>query len=201
MAQTVGISGKALGLATAGGILVYAGLRGENPLVAMRSVLTGSPAPLPAGKPVTINVPSGTAQDGATGGASGAASGALGRAVSIALQQVGKPYKWAAVGPNAFDCSGLIVYSYNKAGIKLPRYTSHVFAVSTQFRKISRSEVRPGDVAWKLGHVALITGPNGIVEAPKRGVPVRTRSLTGFSMYLRYTGASGQIPSGQGRVT
>jgi cell wall-associated NlpC family hydrolase len=198
MAQT-GISGKALGLATAGGVLVYAGLRGESPLEALRGILTGSPAPIPQGRTVTLDVPeSGSA--GATGTATGA-PGSVGRAVSIALQQVGKPYKWGSIGPNSFDCSGLIVYSFRKAGMNVPRWTSATLAISTQWRKISRAEVRAGDVAWKVGHVALITGPNSIVEAPKRGVPVRTRSLTGFTMYLRYTGASGAIPSGQGRIT
>jgi cell wall-associated NlpC family hydrolase len=195
MAQTAGISGKALGLATAGGILVYAGLRGENPLEALRSILTGSPAPVPSGRPVTLDVPSGGASVG-----SGAVTGNLGKAVQVALAQVGKPYRWGGAGPNSFDCSGLISYAYRQAGMDIGRMTSATFAVSTRFRKISRAEVRAGDVLWKLGHVALATGPNSLVEAPRRGIPVRTRSISGFTMYLRYTGASGQIPSGSGRI-
>ena len=35
--------------------------------------------------------------------------------VKIAKRQIGKPYVWAAAGPNSFDCSGLVVYSYAKA--------------------------------------------------------------------------------------
>jgi cell wall-associated NlpC family hydrolase len=184
MAQATGISGKALGLATAGGILVYAGLRGENPLEAIRSVLTGSPAPVPEGKTVTLSMPLGSS-DGAV---TGAASASMGKAVSVALQQVGKPYRWAATGPDRFDCSGLIVYSMRKAGLNVPRWTSYSLSVSPRWQKISRSEVRAGDVCWKLGHVALATSNNAIVEAPRSGVPVRTRALSGFSMYLQFKG-------------
>src|SRR5262245_44029522 len=34
----------------------------------------------------------------------------VGDAVKIALNQIGKPYVWGAVGPKSFDCSGLIEY-------------------------------------------------------------------------------------------
>jgi cell wall-associated NlpC family hydrolase len=41
---------------------------------------------------------------------SGAAKAA--RAVATALAQIGKPYRWAGVGPSSFDCSGLTRFSW-----------------------------------------------------------------------------------------
>ena len=190
MAAQAGISGKAIALATGGGILVYAGLRGENPLEALRSVLTGSPAPIPSGTPVTLELPSDTASR------SGVASSAVaGRAAQIALQQVGKPYRWAAAGPDRFDCSGLISYAYNRAGASgFGRMTSAGMAVSPKFRKISRSDVQAGDVLWRVGHVALAISNSQLVEAPRTGIPVRTRAISGFTMYLRYVGTGSTTP-------
>jgi cell wall-associated NlpC family hydrolase len=188
MAKTSGISGKAVALATAGGLLVYAGLRGQSPLESLRGVMTGKVAPIPAGKPVTLS--GGDWGGGDFGGTAPAASGTVARAAQIAVQQVGKPYRWATTGPNTFDCSGLIVYSYRQAGIPLPRYWSGAFLTSTSFRKIKREEVTAGDVCWKPGHVALATSNNAIVEAPRTGIPVRTRALSGFTIYLRYVGST-----------
>jgi cell wall-associated NlpC family hydrolase len=192
MAQRAGINGLALTVGAGGAVLVYAGLRGENPLEAVRGILAGSPAPVQPSAPITLKEPAYTFTPAGGEGPAPASSPALGRAVSVALQQVGKPYRWGASGPDAFDCSGLIVYSYRAAGIPLPRYTSAVFAVSTNFRKISRADVAAGDVCWKVGHVALAISNSAIVEAPHRGVPVRTRSISGFTMYLRYVGPGSQ---------
>ena len=45
-------------------------------------------------------------------------------AVNFALRQQGKPYVWAAEGPNSYDCSGLALASYLSVGIRLPRVAS-----------------------------------------------------------------------------
>lgn len=196
--QTAGISGKAIALATAGGVLVYAGLRGESPLDSLRGILTGSPSPIPEGKPVTLDFGGGTFGGDRT---APAASAVAGRAADIALQQVGKPYRWGASGPDRFDCSGLISYAYNHAGAPFGRMTSAGMAVSPKFRKISRSQVAAGDVLYKPGHVALATGSNSLVEAPRTGIPVRTRAIGGgWTMYLRYvgTGSTTSAPTGRG---
>jgi cell wall-associated NlpC family hydrolase len=192
MAKSVGVSGSAVALSAGGALLVYAGLRGQQPLEALRGVLTGRVEPVPAGKPV--DVPG--AQDGAGASRTSiAVPGAVGRAVDIALQQVGKPYRWGGVGPNSFDCSGLISYAYNHAGIRIGRLTSLGFAVSPKFRKISRNDVQAGDVLYKPGHVALAISNSQLVEAPRTGIPVRTREISGFTMYLRYAGAASTTPA------
>ena len=206
MAQTAGISGKALALATAGGVLIYAGLRGESPLDSLRGILTGSPSPVPTGQPVTLDTPSGTASRTGV-----AASAVAGRAAQIALAQVGKPYRWGASGPDGFDCSGLISYAFNQAGASgFGRMTSAGMAVSPKFRKISRADVQAGDVLYHPGHVALAISGSAIVEAPRTGIPVRTRDIgTGWTMYLRYVGTGSTTappsvrsggPGGRGRT-
>src|SRR5437899_12468631 len=49
----------------------------------------------------------------------------IGTAVGVALNQVGDPYRYGAAGPSAFDCSGLLYYSYRKAGFsRIPRTSS-----------------------------------------------------------------------------
>jgi cell wall-associated NlpC family hydrolase len=194
MAQQATINGLALGVATAGGLFVYAGLRGENPLASLRSVLTGSPAPLPAGKPVTVDVPawSGGSGDWGSGDFSGTSATGVGHAVQVALAQVGKPYAWGKSGPNSFDCSGLVSYAYIQAGLLQSRLTSWGFASSPKFGKVRAQAAMPGDVVWKPGHVALVIGAGQIVEAPRTGIPVRTRTYrpTEFVLTLRYKGPS-----------
>jgi cell wall-associated NlpC family hydrolase len=186
MAQSAGISGRALGLATAGGILVYAGLRGESPLESLRGILTGSPAPVPKGTPVELVLPSAGSGGSGTLGVEPGSSAIASKAASIALRQVGKPYRWGASGPDRFDCSGLISYAYRQAGSNIGRLTSWGFMISPRFKKISRGQVKAGDVLWKPGHVALAISSSALVEAPRTGIPVRTRAITGFSAYLRY---------------
>jgi cell wall-associated NlpC family hydrolase len=188
MARQASINGMALGVATAGGLLVYAGLRGENPLTALRSVLTGSPAPVQPSKPVTVDWLGGGDWGGGT--FEGAPATGVGRAVQVALAQVGKPYRWGATGPDRFDCSGLISYAYMQAGLLQSRLTSWGFASSPKFGKVRAQAAAPGDVVWKPGHVALVIGPGQIVEAPRTGIPVRTRTYrpTEFPLTLRYKG-------------
>jgi len=108
------------------------------------------------------------------------ASPKIAHARHIAMQQIGDPYKWGATGPNAFDCSGLMYYSFRHAGVSVPR-TSAEQAAAT--RHISRSQMRPGDLMffangggvyhvgmflhWGSGHHAVM------LAAPKPGENVQ----------------------------
>ncbi len=99
-------------------------------------------------------------------------------AVDAALAQLGKPYRWGATGPNAFDCSGLMVYAWRQAGVTLPR-TSH--SQFTNLRSISRSELKPGDLVFagspRVHHVGMYIGNGQIVHSPRAGRPVEVRSM------------------------
>jgi peptidoglycan DL-endopeptidase CwlO len=96
----------------------------------------------------------------------------LTRAVWMAAAQRGKPYRWGAAGPNAFDCSGLVQYVYKRLGVSLPRTTWGQYAA---LRHISHSAIQPGDLVFldKLGHVGIYAGYGFIWHAPHTGTRVR----------------------------
>ncbi|MEU8518621.1 NlpC/P60 family protein [Streptomyces sp. NBC_01216] len=94
-------------------------------------------------------------------------------AVLAARAALGKPYVWGATGPSAFDCSGLMVWSYRQAGISLPRTSS---AQRNAGRRVPLSEARPGDLVTYRGdasHVAIYAGDGQVIHAPYPGARVR----------------------------
>jgi len=94
------------------------------------------------------------------------------RAVRVAAAQKGKPYRWGAAGPSAFDCSGLVQYVYDaRLAQDLPR-TANAQRLDTM--RVSRSGVRPGDLiffmrAGKAYHVGIYAGSGKVWHAPKPG--------------------------------
>ncbi|MGI9163911.1 MAG: NlpC/P60 family peptidoglycan endopeptidase RipA [Mycobacterium sp.] len=113
--------------------------------------------------------------------------------------QIGVPYSWGggtAAGPSygidegsgtmGFDCSGLVLYAFAGAGIKLPHYSGSQYQMG---RQIPSSQMRRGDVIFYgpggSQHVALYLGNNQMLEAPYTGAtvriaPVRTGGMTPF---------------------
>lgn len=98
-----------------------------------------------------------------------------------ALGMRGKPYRYGGNTPQGFDCSGLIQYSYARAGMKVPRSTEALWAGS---RSISSSQIRPGDLLFfhqegkRNSHVALYVGDDRFVHSPSSGKQVSTASLS-----------------------
>lgn len=92
-------------------------------------------------------------------------------AINFALAQVGKPYVWGAVGPNAYDCSGLTMAAYKAAGISLPRVTYSQMAAGTA---VSQSTMVPGDLIFFYGgeHVGIYLGNGQVVHAADYGTGV-----------------------------
>lgn len=96
-------------------------------------------------------------------------------AVRAALSRLGRPYVWGATGPDQFDCSGLVQWSYARAGIHLDRTT---YQQINDGIPVPRSQVRPGDLVFPhAGHVQLAIGNNLVVEAPYPGASVRISRL------------------------
>lgn len=83
------------------------------------------------------------------------------RAAGIAEKQVGDPYRYGAAGPDYFDCSGLVKYSFGKVGKKLPRTAQSQYDNS---HHISGSSVTKGDLVFigkssrSIYHVGVYAG-------------------------------------------
>jgi cell wall-associated NlpC family hydrolase len=104
--------------------------------------------------------------------------GAAGVAVRTACSEIGKPYVWAAAGPNTFDCSGLTLYAWAKAGKTLRHYTQWQWEDTTP---VSRANLRPGDLVFffppSLHHMAMYVGGGWMVHAPHTGDHVRMAKI------------------------
>jgi cell wall-associated NlpC family hydrolase len=96
------------------------------------------------------------------------------------LRQVGVPYRYGGSNTSGFDCSGLVQYSYRKAGKSVPRTTGQLWAATTT---VHPDELREGDVLFfrvegKMSHVGLYLGGQQFVHAPSSGRTVSVESLT-----------------------
>ena len=98
-------------------------------------------------------------------------------AMTNALAKLGKPYRWGAVGPNAFDCSGLVKWSFGQAGRSLPRTSRAQAGAGTP---VSRANLQPGDLVFfykPISHVGIYIGNNKIVHASRSGQPVKISDM------------------------
>jgi cell wall-associated NlpC family hydrolase len=106
-------------------------------------------------------------------------------AIALARKQIGKPYVWAAAGPDSFDCSGLVLWVYAQVSggkINLPHYTVDQYA-SPLVQKIKSGEELPGDLVFfskngTIHHVGIVIGNGRMIEAPYTGANVRESSYT-----------------------
>lgn len=106
--------------------------------------------------------------------------------MDIAKAQTGKPYVFGAQGPSAFDCSGLVHYALNKAGVKGGRLTARGYQAKYAKQAVNREQLKPGDLvffhskndrgipAGKATHIEIYLG-NGMTmgtDSPKEGARV-----------------------------
>ncbi|KFG00491.1 NlpC/P60 family protein [Streptomyces europaeiscabiei] len=102
-----------------------------------------------------------------------APGGRAAAAVAAARSALGKPYVWGSTGPDGFDCSGLMVWSYGQAGVGLPRTSQAQRYAGTQ---VPLSQARPGDLVTyraDASHVGMYAGNGQVIHAPYPGAPVR----------------------------
>ncbi|MFJ7733269.1 NlpC/P60 family protein [Lysinibacillus sp. NPDC097231] len=116
---------------------------------------------------------------------SGAGTASSGDAISTAKQFLGRSYVWGGSNPSTgFDCSGLVQWSYNQAGVSLPRTASQQY-LATQ--RISASEASVGDLVFfsygsGVAHVGIYLGNNTMIDAQNNGVVIE--SLDWWNQYL-----------------
>lgn len=103
--------------------------------------------------------------------------GGAGIAVKYACQQIGKLYVWGAAGPNNFDCSGLMLAAWAKAGVTLPHNAAAQRRVTAY---VKRADLRPGDLVFyyaDLHHVGMYVGNGWVVHASQAGEPIKMKRV------------------------
>ena len=151
-------------------------------------------------RPLFYTVRVGGISTGGTGVAGGAAVGAsltrgqLTTMLAAALTRRGLPYVWGAEGPGSFDCSGLVQWSFARAGIVMPRVAADQARTGPP---IPVTEAQPGDLLfWRtdptapnyISHVAIYLGHGEMIQAPQPGQNVEVVPLTfgsGFAGIVR----------------
>ncbi len=128
---------------------------------------------------------------GTVGGAGGGPSTgqipnqAVASVIAYARAQLGKPYLWGGTGPDAFDCSGLVMMAYRATGIDIPRTSQEQWVWGP---RVAPGHEQPGDLAFfagadgtvtSPGHVGLVIGHGLMIEAYSTGFPIRIASYAG----------------------
>ena len=125
-----------------------------------------------------------------------APSDAAATAIHWAFQEIGVPYSWGGgdengptrgfaqgAGTVGFDCSGLTLFIYHKAGVHLDHYTGSQWDQGPHVA--SRADLEPGDLMFfatdtsnpaTIHHVAIYIGNGKLIEAPYTGAVVRVAS-------------------------
>lgn len=101
--------------------------------------------------------------------------------IQTARSQIGTSYKYGGQSPyEGFDCSGLVYYSFEKAGVSLPRTTIGQYKYS---RPVKKSQIRRGDLVFfriyrsRVSHVGIYLGNNRFIHAPSSGKSVTIARL------------------------
>ncbi|MQY37175.1 hypothetical protein SRB17_51790 [Streptomyces sp. RB17] len=101
------------------------------------------------------------------------------KALQVAASKKGSPYRYGATGPRSFDCSGLTLYSFKKAGKSLPRTAAQQY---NRTHHISAGRRRAGDLVFfhsgsYVYHVGIYAGHGKIWHAPRTGDVVRLQKI------------------------
>jgi len=184
---TVGIGGvdavvsdataRSLGVPAANAIIISASPADVTPLAARIAKIL----PSGAGVEPLVTLAAGTSAGAAPSAADGAGMTAaqLTTALSAAESRKGLPYVWGAAGPTSFDCSGLVQWSFAKAGVSMPRVAADQARTGPA---VPVSELKPGDLLFYhtdptdpgyISHVAIYLGNGWMIQAPQPGLSVQ----------------------------
>lgn len=105
------------------------------------------------------------------------------KALGFARSQLGKPYRYGAVGPRSYDCSGLTMAAYAAAAVSMPRVAADQYAAGP---KVALSDVREGDLLFwgsdvtkpsTIYHTGIYVGDGRVLDAPHTGTNVQVQPL------------------------
>jgi cell wall-associated NlpC family hydrolase len=100
------------------------------------------------------------------------------QAIAFAQAQLGKPYVYAAAGPDTYDCSGLTMRAWGAAGVSMAHYSGAQYAA---FPHVPLDQLQPGDLVFRgpggSAHVALYIGNGLVISAPQTGDHVKVTGM------------------------
>jgi cell wall-associated NlpC family hydrolase len=117
------------------------------------------------------------------------------QAVELARSKIGAPYVWGAEGPDAFDCSGLVLWVYGQLGLQVPRTAQQQFDWATP---IDPAQLQPGDLTFfentytssdRITHVGIYVGGGMMVMATTTGDYVREVAMSDAYWSAHFAGA------------
>lgn len=134
------------------------------------------------------NTGGGNTGGGNTGGGGGSStpsipmppppSGRAGAAVAAAQRMLGVPYRaFEATPERGFDCSGLTMWAWAQAGVRLPHQSRQQYNSNP---KVPRDQVQPGDLVFfynPISHVGMYIGGGLMIDSPHTGAVVRVRAI------------------------
>ena len=118
--------------------------------------------------------------------------------LNAALSRVGMPYLYGAAGPKSFDCSGLVQWSFARAGVGMPRVAADQAMTGPA---VPITQLEPGDLLFYrteradpayISHVAIYIGNGKMIEAPQTGQKVH---VTVANTSLNFAGAVSVDPA------
>ena len=147
---------------------------GANPIGSIAAPITAGP--LGGGGVPGIPTTNGTPGTTALAAAVGAPAHNTGGALSCARSLIGRPYVWGAKGPDSFDCSGLMQFSYRSIGLEIGPGTGEQKGNS---QPIPFANLVPGDLIFpaEYDHVVMYAGGNMMIDAPTPGQTVQLRPI------------------------
>lgn len=113
------------------------------------------------------------------------------QAVNMATGLIGTPYRWGGATPDGFDCSGLVYYTFRKAGLAVPRTSQAQYRAA---RPVPIAQAEPGDLVFfgrrgSISHVGIYLGDERFVHAPESGRTVTVAHLADGYYRARFAGA------------
>jgi cell wall-associated NlpC family hydrolase len=165
--------------------LAYAGVMTLSPSVSSVLAVIVKPhivsAPKSSG---SAHVAASVAVIGSHGNAGSAKAVAF---LAAAEKQTGKKYVYGAAGPNAFDCSGLVMYVAAQFGLALPH---HADSQLDYGKPVSAADAAPGDLIFFLDggyayHVGIYAGGHMMLDAPNSSTPVGLHTIWSSNVVFR----------------
>ncbi len=143
-----------------------------QPVATVRPVTAPTTAaPPPAAAPVPPTTPPTTAPAPVQTASGNSPAPGYQLAIAYARAQIGKPYLWGGAGPNAFDCSGLVMMAWAQAGVHFPHLAQDQYDMT---ERIPISSLLPGDLVFygttsDVYHVGLYIGGGDMIDGAGDG--------------------------------